>query len=690
MDARDTWLRIRQPVLAEPIVMGGGLDIMTPPFRLKPGYCRQAQNFECSLYGGYSRIAGYERFDGQPKPSAAAYTVLNATSITGGAVGNTLTGAGGATGKIIAVTSTYFVLTQRNGTAYVNGENLNVGAGTIAVASGTGTVSGAPSRLLHAQYMNLAADVYRALIAAVPGSGNILGINLYNDVVYAFRTDAGATETCMYKSTTGGWVKVALGRKLLFTTGNLSIAEGTVITGATSGATATLKRQMLETGTYGGGNATGKFIFATVTGTFQNGENLQTGGVTRAVANGADTAITLVKNGRFEFVNANFTGSTSTYRMYGVDGVNPAFEFDGTTFCPISTGMTTDTPTHIAAHLYRLFLSFNASVQYSTAGAPYQWSAVTGAAELAMGENITGFSVQPASSTTASLAVFTTGRLSVLYGTGASNFVLLPYADEIGAAAYTMQNLINTIFLDAQGITNISTTIEFGNFSPGVLTNQIKSMMTAWKGLATASGISRDRSQYRLFFSNGYGLYCTVIGKKVIGVMPVLFPVVVRCAAQGILSDSTEASFFGSSTGMVYQLDKGTSFDGDDIDAFFSLAYNFSGRQRLLKQYRGSALEVSGTGYAEFNVGYSLGYGSSDYLQPGTQQLTGNFSAAQWDAGYTWDAGQWDGTSIAPSTFEMDGEAENVSLAIGCIGDYFSPFTVSGGVLHLSPRREMR
>lgn len=690
---RDPWLNGAK-VIPQPIIMGGGLDTMTPPFQMKPGWCRAAQNFECSLYGGYRRIAGYERFDGRSKPSDASYAVMMATITGVPVVGNTLHGAtSGATGTIIALPGGSFILTQVVGT-FQSGENLNVGAGTIAVSTSVAVTDGALTPLLHAQYKNLAADVYRALIAAIPGSGNVLGVQMYNDITYGFRNNAGGTAAAMYKSTTGGWSAVALGRKMSFNTGSLLIAEGTTITGATSGATAVLKRQMLESGAYAGSTAVGKFIFATVTGTFQNGENLQTGGVTRAVATSADTAVTLLPGGRYEFVNANFTGSTDTKRMYGCDGVNPAFEFDGTTFCPISTGMTVDTPTHIAFHLYHLFLSFNASVQFSSTGTPYAWTILTGAAEFSMGDQVTGFAVQPsgtgASSTSvAALAVYTKGRLSILYGSSASTFQLVPYKDEIGAVAYTMQNLAQTLFLDIQGITDIQTVIDFGNFSHAVLSNQIKSMLTGWRDTAIASSISRDLSQYRLFFSNNYALYMAMIGRKPIGIMPILFPNVVRCATQGVMSDNTEVSYFGSSNGMVYQLDKGTSFDGANIEAYINLAYNFSGAQRLLKRYRPGALEVTGSGYAAFSFGYSLGYGSTDIIQPSSQSIITNFSSVFWDS-FVWDAFQWDGSTLNPSTFEMDGEAENVSVAVISSGDYFEPFTITGGVLHVSPRREMR
>ena len=676
-------------VQAEPIFLGGGIDEETPPFRLKPGFCRAAQNFQCSIFGGYERIAGYERFDGQLKPSDATYAVLPVNTITGGAVGDTLTGAtSGATGVIIAITDTQFILTKTTDT--FQAENVHVGAGTIAVATGAAVINGASTTLLNAQYKNLAADVYRALIAAVPGSGNVLGVHLYKDVVYAFRNNAGGTASVMFKSTASGWSAVALGRELAFTSGGTYvIAEGDTITGAISGATAIVTRVGLSSGTFAAGTAAGYLFFASDTGAFQ-AEDLNVGGnLNVATIAGDASAITLTAGGRYEFINANFTGITDTVRVYGCDGVNTAFEFDGTVYARIRTGMTVDTPNHIHFHLYHLFLSFRSSVQHSSPGFPFQWSPITGAAEIAMGDNVTGFATQPAGEAAAALAIFTKSRLSILYGTGVSDWNLVPYKDEIGAFPYTIQSLAQTIFMDTQGVTDIATSQSFGNFSDAILTNAFKKTLTGWRNSVIASTVSRDLSQYRLFFTNDNGIYITMIGRKVIGIMPILFPDTVRCMASGLMANHSEAIFFGSDDGMVHQMDKGTSFDGDNIEAYINLAYNFSEGVRTIKKYRDGALEISGDGYASFSFGYSLGYGSTDILQPADQTIVSSFSAGFWDTG-NWEVGVWDGQTLSPSTFELDGEGENISLAIKSNSDIYEPFTISGGLIHYSPRRELR
>jgi hypothetical protein len=352
--------------------------------------------------------------------------------------------------------------------------------------------------------------------------------------------------------------------------------------------------------------------------------------------------------------------------------------------------MVTDKPTHVQDHLYQLFLGFRGgSIQHSAPGFPYQWTLITGAAEIAIGDDPTGFQVLPGTTTQGALAIFTTGRVSILYGTGDSDYQLIPQRDEIGAVAYTIQSLVQPTFLDQQGITDLATTQRFGNFVSGVLSNSVKTLLTQWKTTAIASSISRDLSQYRIFFTNNFGFYMTMVGEKPIGLMPILFAHTVRCAWHGRKNDGSEVSFFGGDDGFVFQMDKGTSFDGSDIEAYINLAYNFSHGVRTLKGYRDGALEVNGSGYTEFSFGYSLGYGLSSIIQPDAATVVSNLQSVFWDA-FTWDAFTWDGVTLAPSTVEITGEAENISLAITSVGDYFSPFSITGGVINYTPRRQIR
>ena len=677
-------------VIPDAIAFTGGLDQQTPPLQRNPGLLRNAQNFEVEVNGGYRRIAGYERYDGRPKPSDASYSIITATITGAASVGDTLTGAtSAATGVIIALPGGSFVLTKVTGT-FQSGENLQISAVTVAVATSAAIANGASTSLLHATYRNAAADEYRDDIAAATGSGAILGGFYYNDVNYCFRNNAGGTAAGLFKQSVSGWTAVALGRELSFTSGGVTeIVDGNTITGAISGATAVITRVVLTSGTWAGGDAAGRFVFASQTGTFQ-AENLDVGAsLNLATIAGDSSAITLLPNGRYECVKENFGGNANTTRVYGCDGVNRGFEFDGAVFVPIATGMTTDTPSHVCAHKKHLFFSFGGSVQHSGTGTPYKFTIVTGASEIGMGDTVNGFAGQPGSSDGGALAIFTRNRLSILYGSSSADWNLVPYRSELGAYAHTIQDVGYTVFLDDRGITDIQTSQAFGNFAHSAFSDRVKNLVNEWRSYVVASCISRDRSQYRIYFTNGYGLHITLQGKKLAGIMPVLFSDIVRCAWTAEMNDGTEVMFFGSDAGMVYQMDKGTSFDGDAIEAFMECAYNFQKSPLIEKHYRDVMLEIQGSGYAAFGLGYSLGYGSTYIPQPGTVSLVTSFSATFWDS-FVWDAFIWDGQTLMPSTTDIDGDAENISLAIRGNSDIYEPHTFSGAILHYTPRRRIR
>lgn len=670
------------------VSFSGGADFETPPLLVPPGFARAAQNYEVDVLGGYERVMGYERHDGRTSPSAATAVVLDITLTGAIAVGDTVTGVTSAATAVVISSpgSTSRVVTKVVGT-FVSGETLNVGGNPQATL--TAAAHGASTALLRAQYKNLAADEYRDDITVPTGSGSILGVIRFGGVTYTWRDNAGDTATNIWKSTTSGWSQITLYNEISFTVGAVAIpAEGATLT--QGAVTATLKRLVLTSGTFAAGTAAGRFIITNPAGgNFAAGAATLTGGVTCTLT-AIQTAITLQPNGRYEFVVSNFGGGVNTTRIYGCDGVNRGFEFDGDILVPITTGMTTDTPLHVSAHKLQLFFSFIGSVQHAAPGTPYIWSVITGATEIGIGDTVTGFQTQPGSDSVGALAIFTRNRTSILYGNGVSTWQLISYREELGAYAYSIQDVGYTLFLDDQGVTSLRTAQEFGNFSHAALSARIKSWVNGKRTKVKASCVVRNKSQYRLFFSDNYALYFTF--SKGGGMMPIKLGVSPTCAWSSEESDGTEVVYFGATNGMVYQMEKGTSFDGDAIVHNLSLAWDFMQSPRLIKRFHNCAMEVAGSGYAAFDFTYTLGYNSTLIAQPGTQNSITSFSSGVWDeAGLTWDSGiQWDGTTLSPSLLDMGGEAENVSLILRGSSDYHEAIKFSGALVHFSPRRYLQ
>lgn len=93
-----------QPV---PLTLYGGVDLQTPAPLARPGTLRDCLNYEVAARDGYTRIAGFTRFDGRPQPDRYRFWRLQANNVLGAfAPGDRVTFTLSAgTGVVLAVTA---------------------------------------------------------------------------------------------------------------------------------------------------------------------------------------------------------------------------------------------------------------------------------------------------------------------------------------------------------------------------------------------------------------------------------------------------------------------------------------------------------------------------------------------------------------------------------------------------------
>lgn len=608
-------------------------------------------------------------------------------------VGQVVTQAtSGATGVIVAVVAApipYIVVTKTTGT-FDNTHQLTT-PGPVVVGTAVAQTVSIDAKAVAIQGA-AAADAYRALIGSVPGSGAILGVVSMAfggvDYVYAFRNNVGGSAAALYKASSSGWTLVPFYNLVSFTGGGTAVPQdGDTLT--KGGVTATIKRVMWQSGAWSG-SAVGQFVVTNPSGgNFSAGAATTSSGATVTLS-GAQTAITMQPGGRFEFDKCNFSGQIATRRIYGCDGVNPCFEFDGETLAPIKTGLSPDAPSHIRFHKNYLVIAQAASLLGCAAGFPFKWSSVDGAWEIATGDTITGMITLPGSQSTATLGVFLRTNSAFLYGSDPTTFNLTTFNNGVGAVPYSVQNLFDTFFLDDLGVVTLKTTLNWGNFLPSSLTKNILPFIRLERGNLTASSVNREKSQYRLFFNDGYALFCTVLNQQYLGSALVLLPIVIKCADTTKLVDETEATYAGASNGYVYQLDAGTSFDGADIMAYFTTAWDSLKSPRVLKRFRAASIEIQGSTYVEFQYGYLLGYKNEQIAQIPAVDLPVNLGTIPYWDSFTWDKFVWDGVGVLPTDIDETGTAENISVMITCTANYISAFTVNSVIHHYSTRRGLR
>lgn len=675
----------------------GGLDQSSKPLKAHPGACAASENFEIGINGGYGSIRGYERYDGKPSPSSAKYKTIKAT-ITGEiSVGDIINGeTSGAQGHVLHVGDGYLAFAQAETqiVEFQDSENILVSSVVRGASTSSPVYGGAPTVKLHAIFTNLAADVYREPIERVPGDGKILGIWKHAGVVYAARNKTGSSEAGIYKAVsigaTKGWKEWTPVKYLDFTAGGTGeLSAGDSIAGGISGATADILKVILESGSWAGGDAAGRLFLTNISGTFQ-AEDIQKSAVYVAAISGDTQSVQILPNGRFEYARYNFGPGE---KIYLCDGVNSGFEFDGPSglLIPIKTNVTPNTPTHVAVHKNHLFFSFDRSVQHSSVADPYTWSPITGASEINAGDTITALKAEPGADGSSALVIYSRNLSHILYGSSPLDWNLVKYRDEIGALPYTVQTMNSTLFMDEKGITNLSATQAFGNFQSASLSKAVQPFLFSRKDKSVASCICREKNQYRLFFSDKYAIFATVDGSSILGFMPVRLNHAVTCiSSEESYDGSEEEIFFGSDDGFVYQMERGTSFDGDDIQFYFRLHYNFMKSPRVKKSFKDCALEVTGDGYSECSFSSEIGYSSSILAQPSLVQSNEySLFSSRWDSFY-WDNFYWDSQLASISKFKLSGSAENIALIVRGSGDYFAPIQFSGALIRYIPRRQLR
>lgn len=589
----------------------GTIDLVSPALQIEAGIAIDSGNFVPEITGGARRIGGYERSDGQAKPSDATYYIATVSSTALLAVGNTITGVtSGKTAKVLYIESATLAVCTRNSGTFTPGETLNVGGSPKATLTSM-IENGTDTQTKNVTYTSLAADEYRTSIAAVPGSGPILGVWNYQGTVVAFRNNAGGTASTMWKQTTGGWVQV-------------------------------------------------------------------TGGGIPA----------LLPNGRYEFVNYNFSGSATGMKMYGCDGVNKAFSWDGTNYVQLTTTAVPETPQHVAAHKNRLFLSVNGSVFVSAPGDPTGvWVAVSGAGEIGIGDLITAMLPLPGNNETGALAIYGRNKSTVLYGSGTSSWNVVNVATDAGAIAYTAQYVGGALALDDRGVTGLSAVQEFGNFAAASISKPVQPYIDARVGMVVASSVLRSQDQYRIYFSDGGGLAFRP-GRKV-AVLPFTYPNPVTCICSGENTAGQEVVYFGSSNGMVYEAEKGTSFDGAAIDAWLRLAFNAEHGPTIQKKWRRAIFEMDIPSYAAISFSYAMDYADGSFPVFATQISTQEGGGGYWDQ-FTWDEFTWDSPLVGQPKFSLSGTSQNISLLINSNDALSLPFSVQSVILHYTPRRIKR
>lgn len=677
----------------------GGEDLVTPPLQLKPGRLLYSQNYEPGEAGGYTRLQGYERFDGQPKPSEATFILIpfdagtnepdvddlvtgSVSAYTGVVAGYTVTSGDWSTNDAVGLLALHATTgTFVDNEIFTNTTQTN----TCCTQNGAQEPQGAPTDALYDSWLQASIEWRRGEIDAVPGEGDILGVWQYNGTKYAFRNNVGSTAAVMHESTSSGWSAVDLGQTMAFTAGStIDPVVGLTITGGTSGATGVISGYSISSGTFGANSAAGNIYFHTLTGTFQAAENVTyTGGSFTATA--ASTNTTLTAGGKYEFWNYNFIGRDSGNTMYFTNGVGFAMSYDGSGLSFIDLGMGSIYPTHLRPHKNHLFLTYSSSLLHSDIGNPYVASAIGGAAEFAVGDVINGLDVVQGDV----LAVLSRNSTRLLYGNNTTDWNLKEHSLVSGAREWTIQRILNTRYLDDRGFTQLNAVFAFGDFKENTFSKLIDPLVSSKLGTEVDSVTVREKDQYRCFFSDGTGLICRIQdGQQYPQFTRMEYPIPVLTCNTGENSSGQEEVYFGSNDGYVYQMDKGTSFDGTTVDYALRLPFNNLRSPRNKKRFFKAILEIEAVGLGGVSLQFTpdFSYGSNFTPKALQQDLNVQTGAVYWGENMEWNDFIWGAETPGSAEAYIEGSGQNMAFLIKGSSIYEDVHTITSVLLQYKVR----
>jgi hypothetical protein len=261
---------------------------------------------------------------------------------------------------------------------------------------------------------------------------------------------------------------------------------------------------------------------------------------------------------------------------------------------------------------------------------------------------------------------------------------LQPHSLTAGAIEWTNQIVENKLVsFDDRGIAILETTDQYGDFASSTISAAIEPYLKDKTDNVVCSMAVRAKNQYRLFFDDGQAIYMTMDGGSVLGFTRILFDDTPTCCCSSEDSSGNEVLFFGDSSGYVYQLDKGNSFDGDEIEAILRTHYNHLSSPQQKKRIRKLSLELDTIVETEIKVSCEFDYGS----KAGSEQQTFDVSAGGgiWDVD-AWDAFVWDGQDVSSANVYIDGTGLNFALLLYSYSAYSEPHTLQGVTVQYSPR----
>ena len=567
-----------------------------------PGSARLLKNFEPSTEGGYSRIAGYSKYDTAFVPSYGEPKVQGS----------------GQTGTSLSLANIY--------TAPVDGGTFTIAgvAGTYTIATGGVTYNSTNKTVSLVLTTSLASSpADKAAVTFTSHVGTVKGVAAWQGSVVALRNND------VYKSTNSGWTKInkpSYGTVLV--NGGSQTGASLVIDGLTSAP------KVGDTFSVNGIEKVYTVLADAV---------VVSGGTTLSIS--PSLASSPADNAAVSWLSSNYTSGTklrtvkyrigTVEKIVGVDGLNYPFVWNGTTFSLLSSSSSDVLGSQFAVfHKNQMFFAKGDVLSFTAPYTDNDFTAANGAGVIAVGNAITGIIVFRES-----LIIFTERTISQLTGNTIADFALQSITRNVGCVASdTIQEVSgDVIFLGPDGLRLLGATDRVGDFNLGVVSKPIQTETTDLISSSTSfsSVIIKHKSQYRLLgfnesikAANSKGILGTQMLGDATGSIAWAETTGIRAyVADSEYRNQTETIVFSHTDGYVYKMESGNSFDGQNIIASFATPYVHMNDPFIRKTFYKMQLYVNPKGSVTTSLNLKLDFDDFGSVQPQTITLsntTGN------------------------------------------------------------------
>ena len=250
----------------------------------------------------------------------------------------------------------------------------------------------------------------------------------------------------------------------------------------------------------------------------------------------------------------------------------------------------------------------------------------------------------------------------------------------VGCIANTAHRVFDDlIYIDDRGLTSLEATDKFGDFETKSYSKSIQRTLNLNLPNVVGSYVDSGQNQYRLLFSDGFGVIftfsmtsnksATTSFKTVKGATTFRYLINVTSVGEKI---------FGSDNGFLYKIDSGTSFNGFSIETNLTTCYYHYQSPTIIKRFR----EVFFEGFIPFHLNFSIkanfDYRDVRYISSTVQDeliVSGGLGDSYGSGVY--DVMRYGSSEGQTSVYYIASYGTSMSLSLKTSNKYVEPHTLS-------------